>query len=35
MHVFPTRQQIAIVLLVVLPLMFLLHPVETIRAWRG
>ena len=33
-HVFPTNQQLVIVL-AILPLMLLLHPVETIRAWRG
>ena len=34
-HVFPTRQQLVIVLAIVAPLKLLISPVETIKAWRG
>lgn len=33
-HVFPTREQLLILFLVVLPLKLLAAPIETIGAWR-
>ena len=33
--VFPTREQLLIMLIVVAPLMLISSPVETLRAWRG
>jgi hypothetical protein len=33
-HTFPTREQLAILFLVVLPIMLMAAPIETLHAWR-